>query len=237
MAYHEVNDYPPGAPDSPISPITPAPRPFLGGILGALRDVFSPRGVKIAGIPEPIAPPDPDRRLWSQKIKIPWGEFGTTATLRRMGDLAVEAVTDPYFLARARAIVRGIPSKAYEAEADKILQFAKEMVDYREDPLAPGLVNYVLSPGFCWFVEGQGNCATLSTLIAAIDLADGKPVKLRAVKCDPNYPTQYSHVYPLVLIHGKWLAQDAVPEEAQLGWEPPVEEWLGPANDLEIVVP
>jgi len=197
--------------------------------------LWTPPLVKINGIPSPISAPAPNPATW-RRIPIASGSLGTSDTLRAMAGLAIEAVTDPWFVNEARSVVRGIPSKDYKQEADAMLQFAKEQVDYREDPIAPGLVNWIPSPGYLLGVDNQTNCAGLTVLLCALDLAIGKMCLERAVAVDPDFPGIYSHVFPVVYIGGVPYAQDAVPTPARLGWEPPESEWTAPAMDYPVIV-
>ena len=64
------------------------------------------------------------------------------------------------------------------------------------------------------------NCDDQSSLIAAMALALGIPARFATLKCDPERPAEYSHVYPVLFIDGQWLGADATVRDSHLGWEP-----------------
>jgi hypothetical protein len=149
-----------------------------------------------------------------------------------MADTATAAASDPFFInwVRSRVLVN-VPGKDYRGELDAILQYACANTTYREDPAVPGLMQYLLSPGWLLFVEpgGQGNCASLTVLISAMDQVDGKQSAFEAVALNSQQPGVYTHVYPLAQLDGEWLAQDAVGPFCRLGWEPPEDQYTAPA--------
>ena len=216
-----------GSPERPDSPLRSASPP--GSLL------WTPPAVSLQGIPNPVSAPRPNPATF-RRVKIPKGSRGTTATLKIMADLAREAASDPYFIMEARGIVRGNGSKNYEQDARSIMDFVKTRIDYRPDPQADGMVDWVQSPGWTLYVDGQGDCDDSSTLLAALDLAAGLGASFRAVRLNRADPSSFSHVYTMAGWRDSrtgrvvWAAQDTVPDPV-LGWEPPAEEQVGPPND------
>lgn len=205
--------------------------------------LFSPlqapeSGVLIPGIPRPVSGPVADPSTF-RRLQISTGARGTTETLRAMADLIVEASQDPYFVQFTRNIVRSCASKDYLCEADALLQYVKQNVTYRQDPL---LMEWVQSPGWTMFVERQGDCDDSSSLLAAMDLAAGHGAELVAVATERSNPSEYTHVFTRVGLRTpgggvEWLGQDAVPTPARLGWEVPRSMWVMAPNVLTIASP
>lgn len=213
--------------------------PFgLSNVPGSLGWV--PEKVKIDGIPNPVSgiAPNPDT---FRRVPVPAGSRGTPETMALMRELAIEAAGDPFFIQHARGVVRGLGSKNYEEALARILDYVKTRVDYLPDPINEQDIDWLQSPGWTLFVEGQGDCDDLSMLIAALDLGVGLGAAYRALPLNKADPTQESHVYPLGGIRTSegviWLAQDAVPSVAELGWEPPQSEWAGRPYDVVVAVP
>lgn len=126
---------------------------------------------------------------------------------------------------------------------DKLLR-VREVI--RDDAEAP-CFDLTTDDHMVWLPEADvtvSQCNNVSTLIAALDLAVGAHgVKFRAVALNPDNPTEYSHVYPMVAVSdGKggpheWFAQDFVPTPARLGFEPPSRLWVLPPLDFVILSP
>lgn len=196
--------------------------------------LWTPPVVSLQGIPNPVSAPRPNPATF-RRVKIPKGSRGTTATLKIMADLAREAASDPYFIMEARSIVRGNGSKNYEQDARSIMDYVKRSVDYRPDPIADGMVDWVQSPGWTLWVDGQGDCDDTTTLVAGLNMAAGLGAMEKAVRLNPQDPSSFSHVYALAGFRDPrsgqvvWLAQDTVPDPV-LGWEPGPEEQVGPPN-------
>lgn len=210
---------------------------------GSLNPPFPPlrepeSGVLIPGIPRPVSGPVADPSTF-RRIRIPTGSRGTTETLQVMADLIVEASQNLYFVQCVRGIIRSCASKDYRCEADAILQYVKQNVKYRQDPL---LMEWVQSPGWTLFCEGQADCDDSSSLLAAMDLAAGHGAELVAVATERSNPSEYTHVFARVGLRTpgggvEWLGQDAVPTPARLGWEVPRSMWVMAPNVLTIASP
>lgn len=235
MAYRNVRVSAPGPfPHSPPFGLGALPSPPPGS-LG-----WVPGPVQIDGIPRSVSAPMPNPATF-RRIAVPSGTMGTLATLQIIADLAREAASDPFFIQEARGIVRGNGSKNYERDAQSIMNYGKQNVDYRPDPIGD-MLDYICSPGWVLFVDGQEDCDSLAGTIAGLDLAAGLGAAVKAVRLDPANPDQFSHVYALAGVKDdrgnvRWLAQDTVPRVARLGWEPSPQEQVGPANMLVIAYP
>lgn len=232
----------PGAipPYPPRAPGTPLPRPKargLGAVLGLSSFDAGPL-VQIPGIPRPTgrAPVDPGI---CRREKIPAGARGTVATLERMGELAIEASQDIGFVQIVRGVVRSCAPRDAVCEADAILQFVREMIDYRYDPLA---LEHISSPGWALLVDGQEDCDGQATLIAAMNISVGRGARFVAYRLDPNDPEEFSHVMAQFGFRGPdgnvvWLGQDSIVSNPRLGWEPPESEQVGPPQVYVVMEP
>jgi transglutaminase-like putative cysteine protease len=65
-----------------------------------------------------------------------------------------------------------------------------------------------------------GDCDDMTILLGAMLLATGHPVRLALAGYAPGRPHSYSHIYPEVLLHGRWIPADAT-MPYPLGWEAP----------------
>jgi transglutaminase-like putative cysteine protease len=167
-------------------------------------------------------------------IKIPHGEEGTRATLKIMKELVLSpwGHRNPEVVWLARAIAEDVspgPTKDYRAQADALLQFMKQNVDYRLDPSG---LEYVPTPWYTLLVSGKEDCDGHSTAIAALAMALGMRAGFRTVRGDPSRPDQWSHVYAVIGIPVKggktnWLTADSTQKESFLGWDPPEAAALG----------
>jgi hypothetical protein len=201
------------------------------GLRGMAAIGDEPRTAVIQGISQPVSGPTPNPATF-RRMRISPGSRGTNETLEKMAELAVEGSTDPWFVAFARGEVRECGSRDHLCEAAALLRWVKGHVPYRHDPQ---FMEWIQSPGWTAFVEGQGDCDDFAILIAAMALSVGLQAKFRAVALNKQNPTEYTHVYPMIEVPGKgWLAADAVPPTAKLGWEPPKEMWVMEPNDLVV---
>lgn len=117
--------------------------------------------VKVAGIPRPTGRAPVNKDI-CYRIQIPRGARGTTATLEKMADMAVEASQDPGFVQIARGIVRGCPPRDHVCEGTTIMEHVHEVVPYLNDP---AYAEYVQSPGWTYCVEGRGDCFVKGTKV------------------------------------------------------------------------
>jgi len=162
------------------------------------------------------------------------GRAVTTSTIRAMHDQVRLAKQDWAWIELATWIVRGVPSKAYLAEAKRLfdaihaLIWETEYFSYRRDSHQ---VEVVTSP---WHVISRraGDCDDWSVFYASLVGAVGFPYRFKTVNADPTRPSQPSHVYTQVLVPGYgWRSADLTVERAVFGWEPtgyPFELWPEP---------
>ncbi len=224
---------------APAGPPKASPARLPAAGLAGVSSFDDGPAVKVFGIPRATGRASLARDV-CYKLQIPLGARGTTATLERMAELAVEASQDGGFVQLARGIVRGCAPRAHECEGLAIYDHVLETVDYRNDPM---FAEWVQSPGWTYLVEGQGDCDDQSSLIAALDLAVGRACRFGAYMLDREKAQagEYSHVLCEMGIRTptgkvKWLGQDTVAKQG-FGWTPPESAWFGPPNYLAIAEP
>lgn len=182
-----------------------------------------------ASLPAPPAsgaPSNVPRLIPSRRLKIAGGELGTRETLEAMTALAVEASRDPQLIDHARALVSGLPNKAYKDEAELVYEHVRNTVRYVHDPIG---LETITDPRWLMFVIGAGDCDDHSTLVAALALALGLGAAFRTVAADCENPDPktcpWVHVYPVLGIPRgnavEWVAADTTQLGGYFGWEPP----------------
>src|SRR4029453_4868845 len=65
-----------------------------------------------------------------------------------------------------------------------------------------------------------GDCDDMTILLGSMLLSTGHPGRLVLVGFPPPRPHLYSHIYPEVLVRGRWLALDATMPRP-IGWGAP----------------
>ena len=153
------------------------------------------------------------------------GWRGTERTIQVMAQLAGAAVKNWGFVQIATPFARDI-ARNHREQGRRILDWVKQKITYIPDPLTnadvDGLaqgIELVQAP-LRTIQRGGGDCDDQSTLIAALGLALGIPARFATLKCDPERPAEYSHVYPVLYIDGQWLGADSTVRTSYLGWEP-----------------
>lgn len=118
-----------------------------------------------ASLPAPPvsgAPSNVPRVIPSRRLKIAGGELGTRETLEAMTALAVEASRDPQLIDHARALVSGLPNKAYKDEAERVYEHVRNTVRYVHDPIG---LETITDPRWLMFVIGAGDCFVRGTKV------------------------------------------------------------------------
>ena len=189
-----------------------------------------PPAVQIAGIPQPVAAPTVSSKTW-RTVRIRQDELGTEDTLDIMGQMALEAGTDPTFLEDARSVTRSCAARDYECVMAADLEFVRERVRYTEGPLGQNdedgqVYQYLQSPGWLLYVSGQGLCADMATLEAGLLISQGIGAGLICWFLDPARPNGASHVAAFGISKDGEYVVDPVPPNSQLGDAPPPSSWV-----------
>jgi hypothetical protein len=220
---------------------TKAPAGLSG--VGAFSGISSFDGgplVKVLGVPRATGR-SPVSRDVCYKVKIPVGSRGTTVTLEKMAEMAVESSQDAGFVQEARAIVADCPARDHECEGTAIYDQVAKVTTYRNDPV---FMEYVMSPGWLYFCEdgGASDCDDQSTLIAGFDVSVGRGCRFGAYMLDEEQARvgEFSHVLCEMGIRTprgvRWFGQDTVAKKGP-GWTPPESAWFGEPNYLEVASP
>lgn len=155
------------------------------------------------------------------------GWRGTERTLGHMAALTVSDARNFTLIRIATMIARRCPPRDQKCQGQAILDFVKEYIQFILDPIShdengrtSGLELVQAPLKTLW--RRAGDCDDQSTLIAALGMALGIPAAFVVIKADRNNLQEFSHVYPALLINGKWLPADSTVKRSWLGWEPPV---------------
>lgn len=166
---------------------------------------------------------------------LPEGDAGTEQTIAVMRQLVDEAVKDPVVNRTAIDIVRGQPQFNPQADVDAIFRYVQNNFRYVLSPVGPFGGKQALRPVRSTLELRAGDCANMSVLIAALAGTIGYETKFVTVAADSSDASQFSHVYPEVLVNGQWIALDAARPGAQLGRTPEVfsrmAEWSVAGNE------
>jgi hypothetical protein len=141
---------------------------------------------------------------------------------------------DPAVVLQAHKIVKGIDRNHWAKMAAAIFQFVHDKIAYVRDPVG---VEFVKSPAITLKTK-TGDCDDQSVLFSALAESIGMTTRFKAVKADPKYPSEFSHVYSQVKIPNKgWMTADTIVPYAKFGWEAknfPSKTWGG-ANGLSYI--
>ena len=152
------------------------------------------------------------------------GTAGTERTIRAMERLIREGTGDTTVIYTAGQLVRGIDQKDYLGQASKLFSFVQSGVQYVRDPVG---VEYVKTP-LKTLHDRTGDCDDQAVLFSALARAIGFTTRLKAIKSDPRWPGEFSHVFSQVNIPGRgWVTSDTIVPTATLGWEAPKQRQFG----------
>lgn len=143
-----------------------------------------------------------------ERFNTPPGMGHVQSILKRMGALAKEGAHEWPIRQLAVAITRDIPSKSPTREIFAIYKWVRDHIRYRMDPLGLELVQ---APRIT-LEERAGDCDDMTTLIWALSMALGHPVRGRTV--GPT-PTDQTHVQGEVFDRKRWVSVDPVLEPPQ----------------------
>ena len=148
---------------------------------------------------------------------LPGGKAGTVQTLKRMRDLARQAVRAPSQRIRetALSIVAPLPARRWADEVRAVHEFVRDRIRYVRDPVN---LELVASPEKV-LEYGQGDCDDKSALLAAMLESLGHPSRFVAVGINGG---PFSHVYVETKIGAHWIPLETIIPKP-MGWKPPDE--------------
>ncbi len=144
------------------------------------------------------------------EVTIPSGMAGARATLREMARLAREYSKHPRIRQTAELIVAPLPGKQFRAEAVAIFDEVRNAIRYTRDAHH----FETLSTPVRVLDVRVGDCDDMATLLAALLLSVGHPVRFVAIGQSRG---EVSHVYLETKIGPHWLALDPT-EPMPAGW-------------------
>jgi len=115
-------------------------------------------------------------------LSIPDGRAGLDAKVRKIRALVEQAKRDPWFRARAAAIVRHVPERDQVGEVEAVWQWVREHVRYLRDPWSPDGLEVFTTPRRLLEDASRG--------VAAED-CDGHVILASALIETIGYPTRY----------------------------------------------
>jgi hypothetical protein len=155
---------------------------------------------------------------------IPGGVAGTKATLKKMADITIKSIKDKKTGAFVRALAikitneAGCTTKQFHCEAKALFEWVRDKIKWIRDTRGFETLQWphrTLS-------FGAGDCDDLSILLAALATSIGFKTSFKAIGANPQRKDQFSHVYVLIEVGGKWIAADPTVKTAAFGWESPV---------------
>lgn len=148
-------------------------------------------------------------RLNAVLVNIGEGAAATKATLRAMRAFALQFAKNPLIRSQALQIVQGLPPRDYYREAVALHNFVRDRIRFVRDVYD---VETLQTP-LLTLQHAQGDCDDKSTLLAALALSIGFPVRFVAVGDKPGH---YVHVYLEIYLGGRWYTSDTT-EPVALG--------------------
>ena len=152
---------------------------------------------------------------------IGFGENSIYNTVDKIHEIVRLSSSNPYVRKWAEKIIEGVQAKDKMGEVSAIHNFVKWNVRYTKDPLG---MEYVQTPLILLKAIEQdempmGDCDDMSTLSLSLYRSIGYPVATKVTSYSPK--KQYSHIYGLVNVNGKWLPSDTTISSRNIGWEAP----------------
>src|SRR6478735_8077366 len=146
------------------------------------------------------------------------GRRGTLETAELIARMIRAGAKDFYVRQKAIEIYRTsrAPAKNRLAEINALFQWVQRNIRYTRDIFRVELLH---TPRRMLELRA-GDCDDMTILLGSMLLSTGHPVRLVLVGFRPHRPHLYSHIYPEVLVRGRWLALDATMPRP-IGWAPP----------------
>lgn len=129
-----------------------------------------------------------------------------------MAELVRQGRESPRARLVALKLVAGLAQKDYLGEARRVHKFVRDHMRYVKDIRGVETLHTVDR----LLTQMQGDCDDKTVLFCALAESIGHPTKLVAIGTTPG---RYHHVYPEILINGRWLAAETT-EPWELGRAP-----------------
>lgn len=152
------------------------------------------------------------------RCRVPKGRRGTLETADMIARMIRAGAKDFYVRQKAIDIFRQAraPAKDRLAEIDALFRWVQRNIRYTRDIFRVELLH---TPRRMLELRA-GDCDDMTILLGSMLMSTGHPVRLALTGFRANRPHVYSHIYPEVQVHGRWVACDATMPHP-LGWAPP----------------
>jgi transglutaminase-like putative cysteine protease len=150
--------------------------------------------------------------------RVPSGRRGTLVTAELIADMIRQGAKD--FVVRQKAIQifrrACVPAKDRWGEVSALFRWVRSHIRYTRDIYRVELLHTPRRMlDLC-----AGDCDDMTILLGSMLHSTGHPVRLALTGFRPERPHSYSHIYPEVNVHDRWIALDATMHKP-MGWEPP----------------
>lgn len=159
-----------------------------------------------------------------QEADIGRGDAAIEETVQRMAQIIDRSSKNPLVREWARCILDGVMVNKKWDEARAMHDFVRDHVRYTRDPSG---WEYVQTPPIMLasikeYLDKKapkpiGDCDDMTVLSLSLMKSIGFPVMVKTV----GYGPQFSHVYGMVYVLGRWVTTDTVRPDKWLGWEAP----------------
>ena len=160
---------------------------------------------------------------------LPNGDPGISATLREMRRLVLASAKNPLVIEWAQSIVRRVPERDTDAEAEAFLQWARMNFRYTKDPVAVELVKTpeAMVREYMKYGRVTGDCDDQVVLVAAGLNIVGAMTRFTVVAAE-EMTDEFSHVFlEYESPRRGWTSMDPIVRGTGLGWHPPSYRRLG----------
>jgi hypothetical protein len=148
------------------------------------------------------------------------GDDGTAQTVSLLRSLIDDAWKDSFINRTAIDIIRNAGVAQYDeaSQVRAIYNWVRGNLYFVNDPVS----KEALRPTRDLLQLGAGDCDDFVNVMAALVGSIGIPVQLVTIAADPNFPTEFSHIYVEAYLDGAWVPLDAARPGAQYGMAPQV---------------
>jgi hypothetical protein len=109
----------------------------------------------------------------------------------------------------------GVPEKDYAAEANALFVWVRDNIRYTKDVVGQETLCY---PEEILFNSQAGDCDDKSMALVALLGSVGTQSRFKVMGITPD---QYSHVYLVALVNGRYVPMDPIMAGKPMGWEAP----------------
>jgi len=151
-------------------------------------------------------------------IPLPEGDAGTETTIAWMRRLIDQGKKSEAVKSLAARILHGarVPAFDWEGEARAIYDAVRRNVRFTQDARGKEVIQSA-EDTIRWRI---GDCDDFVILLCSLLETIGRQTRIVTVSNHADAPDQFSHVYPEVLLGGRWVAVDAARRDPAFGRAP-----------------